>query len=311
MEPQIKDLDTNLIASECDVLFIGLNESLLNDKHSVRSVEEKLAMAFALNKQVYFILEEDCEWNRIPFNQHPVLPYSRRPADTEAGLHDLLNDVDTLLTDLKRYLKAQIGRARTDMETIDKWVFVTGTDHTKPKHYEHLVCAALGKALARAGYGLLKIGQMGVEDFVARSYWEEYREMGYNEKGPWYQDILIHKTSPAYERWKAAKADADMQEIDGVLKSAFAVIVVGDNSDTYEVYRRAAHKTFSVPVIPFPYTGENAKRIFEELMETGSGIWKEELQRLDQPITNESEAERVVDHVIAMLDRMAGLVPVL
>jgi hypothetical protein len=104
-EPLFSDL--KMFIREADLLFVGLTAQLVDNTEAILDLRVVIDIAAAMDKQVIFIIEKECDWKKPPFNAHTVLPLNFKPVETAEGLDYLLDngELDVVLDGYEKFLK--------------------------------------------------------------------------------------------------------------------------------------------------------------------------------------------------------------
>jgi nucleoside phosphorylase/predicted Rossmann-fold nucleotide-binding protein len=184
------------------------------------------------------------------------------------------------------------------------WVLVAGTGSSKPTRAQTLAARAVGRALARRGFGLVTGGWVGVDKEVTQAFAEVLQAMG-TPLSRSLKQIVPRPDQPAFFGGDVIYVDKGPQEWVETVKRAQAVILIGGRTGTYRTYEAAQNEL--VPVFPLPGTGSNARKAFDQLLEDWPGtrmfrhVQRDEMAALDSPIDSKDAAEDAVDRLMDLL----------
>jgi tetratricopeptide (TPR) repeat protein len=170
-------------------------------------------------------------------------------------------------------------------------VLVAGTGTHRLSESEQLVSEALGRALARAGFGLVCGGWPGVDHLVARSYVATTQSLdGTN-------GYLVQIVKPGEVPDFAGGETVESPEVDDPhtsLDRAAAVIVIGGLKWTQLIFKQAVAS--GKKIFPIAATGGVAAKAFRQLTADEKGL----LSGLDQLITP-ANADSLAEQVVALI----------
>ncbi|WP_309891521.1 hypothetical protein [Archangium sp.] len=186
-----------------------------------------------------------------------------------------------------------------------KWILVAGTGRNKLPPGQQFAAQAVGRALARHGFGLVTGGWVGVDKEVTQAFAQALQALGAPLSRSLKQ-IVPRPDQPAFFGGDVIYVDKGPQEWVETVRRAHAVILIGGLGGTYTTYKIAQDER--VPVFPLAGTGGDARQAFDELLETWGQhkhgrVQREELTSLDVPLLTESTAEEVVDRLFELLNK--------
>lgn len=85
-------------------LLIGINNKWINNKQLTAAIESLLDLAFACDRLVDFVLEEECDWRRPPITAYSVLPDSLRPITDPVHRDRMLEQIHSNIPGLTQYI---------------------------------------------------------------------------------------------------------------------------------------------------------------------------------------------------------------
>jgi hypothetical protein len=85
-------------------LLIGINNRWINNKQLTAAIESLLELAFACDRLVDFVLEEECDWRRPPITAYSVLPDSLRPITDPVHRDRMLEQIHSNIPGLTQYI---------------------------------------------------------------------------------------------------------------------------------------------------------------------------------------------------------------
>ena len=186
-----------------------------------------------------------------------------------------------------------------------KWILVAGTGTKKLPPGQRFAAQAVGRALARHGFGLVTGGWEGVDKEVTQAFAQALQALGAPLSRSLKQ-IVPRPDQPAFFGGDVIYVDKGPQEWVETVRRAHAVILMGGLGGTYTTYKIARDER--VPVFPLAGTGGDAREAFDELLASWGQhplghVQRDELTALDVPLLTESTAEEVVDRLFELLTR--------
>jgi hypothetical protein len=157
-----------------------------------------------------------------------------------------------------------------------RWVNVIGTGQYKLGPDLVSVSEAVGKLLAQEGYGLITGGMRGVDNLCSNAFSDELA----SQKIPDTERLLRLLTrgqKSDYTRGAEYVVDSDDDWFDFAVKHAFAVILIGGNGGGSRAFTAA--RANGTPVIPIPFTGGDAGKAYQEMMNSDHAAYPLELIR--------------------------------
>lgn len=103
-----KEIEITRSIIESPLVFFGLNRLVVGNDTAIAEMERQLQIARVMDQMVYFIIEEECNWKKPPFNAYAVLPTSLQPANTSKGFANLRRDLDAIMRNLDNYLSPNV-----------------------------------------------------------------------------------------------------------------------------------------------------------------------------------------------------------
>lgn len=188
-----------------------------------------------------------------------------------------------------------------------KWILVAGTGLRSgiPEHVQW--CSeAIGRSLARRGYGLVVGGWHGVDYLAASAFYEELRSTHPQAR---LSDLLIQvvpsDSDPVFRGGHVIKVDRGVSEWVQPLRHAHAVLLLGGIGGTLDAFRFALQERR--PVLPIAGTGGDAAKAYSEII----NVWPEEAPAgisldafksvLGEEMTSKADAERVAEDTVGLL----------
>ncbi|WP_207515712.1 leucine-rich repeat domain-containing protein [Longitalea luteola] len=101
------DVDDKLyerLLHEIHVILIGVDSSWIEETNKRKDFYAGLIILLSLNKNVYFVIEEECNWRSLPFINNRVLPLTLQPVNQEDGMQELIRNVAAILEKMQKYL---------------------------------------------------------------------------------------------------------------------------------------------------------------------------------------------------------------
>lgn len=190
------------------------------------------------------------------------------------------------------------------------WILVAGTGaHTIPRD-QQLAAQAVGRALAKRGFGLVTCGWIGVDKEVTLAFAETLQAMGVPLSQS-LQQIVPRPNQPTFFGGEVIYVDEGPQEWVESVRRTQAVILIGGQGGTYGTYEIARRDL--IPAFPIPSTGADARVAFDEILKewgnqpTYRHLRRDELVSLDRAIDSRESAEAVVDRLFdLMVQELSG-----
>jgi predicted Rossmann-fold nucleotide-binding protein len=216
----------------------------------------------------------------------------RDDAEYRRGLDQLLVHIFGRYDELKPpiNLPPNTKRLRTmphvDSTALRGWVLVAGTGPLRAFSNELKEAAQyLGKQLATNGYGLVTGGWTGVDETVARAFWETSSEQGLAPEDRLVQ-VIVKDDDPPFTAGQLFFVSKGREEWLEPIQRADAVLLLGGIGGTWKTGEMALeiHK----PVLPLADTGGDAKRLYLQMLRDWNRFeWiklsREQFQRIARP----------------------------
>ncbi len=178
-----------------------------------------------------------------------------------------------------------------------EFILVTGTTFSAAlKRYRPARRAAdmVGRALARAGFGLVTGSPPGVDSVAAASFFSECRRLGRSPEEGYRQLWLPHlkrgywlpgKGYPA-PRECLVRLRTSAEWTSEAISAAGAAVMIGGRGGALSVARRFIDA--GKPVFPIPFSGGESRGVFHEILKTWEeapvpGLSRSQFLRLDIP----------------------------
>jgi predicted Rossmann-fold nucleotide-binding protein len=192
-----------------------------------------------------------------------------------------------------------------------RWVLVAGTGQFELPPAVNWTARAAGRALARAGYGLVVGGWQGVDYVAAESFQAELLSAG-KAVSSYLTQVVPNGSAPDFEGGYVVSVKPGPQEWVQGVKYADAVVLIGGVGATYTTYLFATQE--SRPVFPIAGTGNDARLAFTNILAHWNALPMEGVSKevfasaLGRGISSEQDAERVVTDLMSLLGRRFSLV---
>ncbi|MGI0494347.1 toll/interleukin-1 receptor domain-containing protein [Alkalinema pantanalense CENA528] len=214
---------------------------------------------------------------------------------------DPAKNFDTFIHHLTQQIYEDSQKLRSQ-----KSVLVAGTGNFQLPDEVNWCARTLGKKLADNQYNLITGGWEGVDYVVAEQYaatlaksplrlTDKLTQIVPQGKQPVFKGGRVEYTEPGVNEWLDCLRRADL------------VILIGGVGGTYETYQFAMQER--IPVIPIVCTNGDAKRVFDEMLQTWEQqpmgkIAPEKFKSLNQYINNVETAEDVIYDVIDIVNEV-------
>jgi formylglycine-generating enzyme required for sulfatase activity len=198
-------------------------------------------------------------------------------------------------------LNAAIDRAIADGVGHDvwqfkkQWVMVTGTGVYDIEQSQLLMAEALGKMLAREGYGVVTGSRPGVDHVVARSYAAalETREVPADR---YLREVTVKGQLIDHNYGTAVMIEKNEGWMPYMFKYAFVLIIIGGGNLADRTYRNALR--LNVPVLPILQTNGTARVAYAQLIGFANyGVSPESLKTLSASVTTPAEADAIATNI--------------
>jgi tetratricopeptide (TPR) repeat protein len=182
--------------------------------------------------------------------------------------------------------------------TAARWILVAGTGtYTLPPQVVKLV-ETLGKTLAARRLNLVGGGWQGVDHLVGRAFANAVEEAGDKVESRLLQML------PPFKRpdLQAGEIVYTKDEFGELVGRVDAVVLIGGFGGTYGCFLEARKQM--KPVYPLPATGGDAKRAFDELFasQTGIGPSARRLRLLEVEIEDDSGIDTLLSRLMDLLE---------
>jgi len=191
-----------------------------------------------------------------------------------------------LLTEGTKAAVVHDGPSSPPPVALQRWVLVAGTGIAKEFTSELAeVSRYLGSSLGTKGYGAVTGGWPGVDDTVARAFFEATRQLGIPLEDRLVQ-VVVKSDEPAFAAGQLVFVHRGEEEWREPIRRADAVLLLGGLGGTWTTGQIALE--MRRPVLPLADTGGDAKKLYLHMLKT----WKEfawmhlnqtEFQRLARP----------------------------
>jgi TIR domain/SLOG cluster4 family len=194
----------------------------------------------------------------------------RDDAEYRRGLDQLLVHIFGLYDDLKPPINPapDAKRPKTlleiDSTRLRGWVLVAGTGPLRAFSSELKETAQhLGKQLATNGYGLVTGGWTGVDETVARAFWETSSEQGLAPEDRLIQ-VIVRDHDPPFTAGQLFFVSKGQEEWLEPIQRADAVLLLGGIGGTWTTGEMALG--ICKPVLPLADTGGDAKKLYLQML---------------------------------------------
>jgi len=208
---------------------------------------------------------------------------------------------DGFITQITEAIKADALRARGS-----KRILVAGTGNFNLPQEVYWCAKKLGEQIAKSDYNLLTGGWEGVDYVVAEAYSGVIETKGLRLSDKLLHIVPDHK-QPVFRGGAIQYVKQGDNEWLECLRRADLVILLGGVGGTYETYHFAQQE--NIPVIPIVCTSGDAKRVYDELLQSWNpklvgNISIEKFKSLNQFINTEETAQDVVNDVMQIADEI-------
>jgi hypothetical protein len=194
--------------------------------------------------------------------------------------------------------------------TTPKFVLVTGTTfslglprYLRARRYLTFTRLAdmTGRALARAGFGLITGSPPGVDSVASESFWVECRRVERPPEGVYRQLWLPHFRRGYWLPGRGFDAPSECVErlnrtgewIERAIAAAGAAVMIGGRAGALEIAQRFIDA--GKPVFPIPFAGGESRHVFHTILQTWEeapvpGLSQSQFLRLAVPWINDTGA---------------------
>lgn len=183
-----------------------------------------------------------------------------------------------------------------------RWVLVSGLSTVRLPKEVRLAAQAVGRALARNGYGLVVGRFNGVDRAVPAAFAKELKSMDRPLKDYLIQ-VVVDKKKPVFKGGNIVRVKEGKQWNEAVIQAEFAVLLGGRGS--FITYLFALHQERAV--FPFAGTGGDAREAYNDILERWKrnpikGVERDEFRKkLGGAISSLEDAELIADNLIGLL----------
>jgi TIR domain len=200
---------------------------------------------------------------------------------------------------------------------LTRWILVAGTGQ-RPGHPADLPPAvywsarAMGRKLAPAGYGLVGGGWSGVDYVTAEAFQTELRAIR-KPLSNYLTQVVSRGWQPDFKGGHIVYVEPGPQGWVECVNYADAVVLIGGVGGTYETYLYATQELR--PVFPLAGTGGDAQRALTDILAHWDNLPMDGISHevfrdvLGREISSEQDAERIVNDLIALLDKRFTFLP--
>jgi O-acetyl-ADP-ribose deacetylase (regulator of RNase III) len=185
-----------------------------------------------------------------------------------------------------------------------RYVLVPGTGTDDLPENARKVSVEVGKALARNGYGLVGGGGSGVDYVVSEAFATELSATD-RSLSDYLIQVVAAGTRPQFSGGRVIHVQQGQAELSDVFKQIDAVILIGGQGGTYNVYKYVIEA--QKPVFPVAGTGTDALAVFNEIIEGWEtapleGVELERFQELAQNVETDLDVQKVIGVLLELLD---------
>jgi hypothetical protein len=223
--------------------------------------------------------------------REPVRTASFNPAEIERNFAD-----DS--TSTGRMARGRIALRANSAPS--RYILVVGTGKYELPPVVNSAATAIGRELARYGYGLIGGGWKGVDYVTAATHMHQLAFAGLPSESGLLQ-IVPPNFEPDFKGGIIVRVDSDPEAEEESVRRADAVIAIGGLGGTLRIAHLA--RKMDKPVFPLPGTGGDAAVLFGEM----AGSRSEPLSRLDVPLDSPRSFYDLARAVVTLLPEPGGL----
>lgn len=185
-----------------------------------------------------------------------------------------------------------------------RWVLVAGLSESELPDEVHLASEAVGRALARKGYGLVVGGFDGVDRVVPSTFAEELRAMN-RPLADYLIQVVVEDKEPEFKGGNIVYVEEGKQWKEVVIQAEVVVLLGGRGS--FITYLFGLHQ--ERPVFPLAGTEGNAREAYEDILERWKrhpikGIAPEVFrEKLRGSISSPEDAELMANNLIELIEQ--------
>jgi Leucine-rich repeat (LRR) protein len=86
------------------LVIFGMNVSWIGDAEIINSLYSLLNIVHVLDRHVYFVIEEECNWRVPPIVNNIVLPITHQPISQESGMTEFIRNLSAIVEPMQKYL---------------------------------------------------------------------------------------------------------------------------------------------------------------------------------------------------------------
>ncbi len=200
------------------------------------------------------------------------------------------------------------GNIQQDSEKLrcTKTILVAGTGNFQIPDEVNWCAQKLGQEIAQAHYKLITGGWEGVDYVVADNFAKTLSPANIPLTDKLTQ-VVPQGKQPVFKGGRVAYTEPGVNEWLDCLQRADLVILVGGVGGTYETYQYARQE--NIPVIPIVCTNGDAKRVFDEMLQTWDdqlmgNLSTDQFKSLNQYINDAATADIVIHDVMDMVNEI-------
>jgi hypothetical protein len=253
----------------------------------LRSGEPSRALPFYLQSKVYIDFRDDHTY----------------PAALDQLVRGILNENDNVFKPPARV--NDIGQATHQssknavLNPPRDWILVAGTGNVKLLDNKvKSTSVALGKALAKAGYGLITGGWPGVDELTARNFAIELEQLGLPLEDRLLQVVRNNKIPP-FSAGRLIQVNPGKAEWEESVNQTSAIILIGGVGGTWETGEYGINK--GRVVLPLADTGGDAAKFYMHMDRMWEPHFLPGVEKKKWSVIAR-EAPQVVERLINLLD---------
>lgn len=188
---------------------------------------------------------------------------------------------------------------------LKTWILVAGTGGQTGLPQETSWSAeAVGRSIARAGFGLVTGGWPGVDYLTASAFASSPEIRDKTLSDHLIQVVARSKGYPDFRGGQAVIVNDGFEEFSESLRYANAVVLIGGRGGTYELATLARHE--QRPVFPIAGTGGDAANAHTDLVQNWevrhpNGITLEQFRNLAAPLNSRNDADRLAAEAVQLV----------